>query len=105
MNEAAPLPTKDSIFTEFPTAFDGLIRAMDGEEFHIHLSSDAKSFCVTSPRSIPFAYRDKLAAELKLLEQQHIIAPVTEPTDWCAPIVVTPRRIVIPFACVSTCRT
>ena len=92
VNEAAPLLTKDSIITEFPTVFDGLIRAMDGEEFHIHLSSDAKPFCVTSPRSIPFAYRDKLAAELKLLEQQHIIAPVTEPTDWCAPIVVTPKK-------------
>ena len=75
----------------FPV-FDGLIRAMDGEEFHIHLSSDAKLFCVTSPRSIPFVYRDKLAAELKLLEQQHIIAPVTEPTVWCAPIVVTPKK-------------
>ena len=91
MNESAPLLTKDSIITEFPTVFDGLIRAMDGEEFHIHLSSNAKPFCVTSPRSIPFAYHDKLAAKLKLLEQQHIIAPVTEPTDWCAPIVVTPK--------------
>ena len=65
---------------------------MDGEQFHIHLSSNAKPFCVTSPKSIPCAYRDKLAAELDLLQQQHIIAPVTEPTDWCAPIVVTPKK-------------
>ena len=35
---------------------------------------------------------DKLAAELTLLQQQQIIAPVTEPTDWCAPIVVTPKK-------------
>ncbi|XP_065896213.1 uncharacterized protein [Dysidea avara] len=56
--------TKDSIINEFPRVFDGIIRAMDGEQFHIHLTSGAKPFCVTSPRSIPFAYRDKLAAEL-----------------------------------------
>ena len=48
--------TKDSIINEFPRVFDGIIRAMDGEQFHIHLTSDAKPFCVTSPRSIPFAY-------------------------------------------------
>ena len=65
---------------------------MDGEQFHIHLSNNAKPFCVTSPRSFSFAYRDKLAAELDLLQQQHIIAPVTEPTDWCAPIVITPKK-------------
>ena len=92
VNEAAPLITKDSIITEFPTVFDGLIRAMEDEKFHIHLSSDAKPFCVTSPRSIPFTCHDKLAAELKLLEQQHIFAPVTKPTDWCAPIVVIPKK-------------
>ena len=33
-----------------------------------------------------------LPAELTLLQQQQIIAPVTEPTDWCAPIVVTPKK-------------
>ena len=87
-----PLLTKDSVITGFPAVFDGTIRAMDGEQFHIHLTSDAKPFCVTSPRSIPFAYRDKLTAELELLQQQHIIAPVTAPTDWCAPIVVTPKK-------------
>ena len=77
------LLTKNSVVTEFPMVFDGIIRAMDGEQFHIHLSANAKPFCITSPRSIPFAYRDKLAAELDLLQQQQIIAPVTEPTDWC----------------------
>ena len=86
------LLTKDTIVAEFSSVFDGIIRAMDGEKFHIYLTANAKPFCVTSPRSIPYAYRDKLAAELESLQQQHIIAPVTEPTDWCAPIVVTPKK-------------
>ena len=52
----------------------------------------AKPFCVNTPRSVPFAYRDKLKAELDLLQSQQIIAPVTEATEWCIPIVVTPKK-------------
>ena len=76
----------------FPTVFDGQIRIMQGEEFHIAIDDTAKPFCVHTPRTILFAYQDKLQAELNLLESQHIIAPVTEATTWCAPIVVTPKK-------------
>ena len=72
--------------------FDGQIRVMQGEEFHLSLTANAKPFCVNTPRMIPFAYRDKLKAELYLLESQHVIAPVTEATTWCALIVVTPKK-------------
>ena len=77
---------------EFPTLFDGVVRNMDGEEFHISLTKDAKLFCVNTPRSIPSAFRNKLKAELDLLQEQKIIAPVTEVMEWCAPIVVTPKK-------------
>ena len=60
--------------------------------FHIALTKDAQPFCVNTPRTVPFAYRDKLQAELDLLQKQGIIAPVTEPTEWCSPIVVTPKK-------------
>ena len=59
---------------------------MQGEYFHISLTDDVKLFCVNTPRSIPIAYRDKLRAELDILHQQNIITPVTEATEWCAPI-------------------
>ena len=84
--------TRDEIMAEFPSVFDGQIRIMPGEEFHIKLTEDARPFCVNTPRTIPFAYKDKLKAEIDLLAQQGIIAPVTEPTDCCAPIVVTPKK-------------
>ena len=70
---------------EFPSVFDGQIKTMDGEKFHIALTNDAQPFCVHTPRTIPFAFCDKLKAELDL-------APITEPTEWCAPIVVTPKK-------------
>ena len=33
-----------------------------------------------------------LKTNIDLLVSQEIIAPVTEPTEWCAPIVVTPKK-------------
>ena len=72
---------KHSVVQEFPTVFNGNINSMEGEKFHIYLTDDAKPFCVNTPRSIPYAYCDKLKAELDLLESQNIITPVTEATD------------------------
>ena len=69
--------------------FNGQIRTMLGETLHISLTENARPFCVTTPHTIPFAYRDKLKNEIDLLTSQGIIAPVTEPTEWCALIVVT----------------
>ena len=81
-----------TLVAQYPAVFDGQIRVMDGEKFHITLMEDPVPFCVKTPRSIPFAYRDKLQAELDLLQEQGIIAPVTEVTGWCSPIVVTPKK-------------
>ena len=72
--------------------FDDRIQVMEGEKFHISLTPGAIPFCVKTPQTIPFAYRDKLKAELDLLQDQGIIVPVTEVTEWCAPIVVTPKK-------------
>ena len=72
--------------------FDGQVRTMEGEEFHISLTTDAKPFFINTPCSIPLAYRDKLKAELDLLLSQEVIAPVTEATVWYAPIIVTPKN-------------
>lgn len=86
------LPTAKDIMKEFPTVFDGQVRVMEGEQFRIQLQDNAIPFCIKTPRTIPFAYRDKLKEELDLLQQQGIITPVTEATQWCAPIVVTPKK-------------
>ena len=43
---------------------------MDGKEFHITLTEGAKPFCIKTPRTVLFAYRDKLKAELEILETQ-----------------------------------
>ena len=86
-----PVPTFD-IRREFPTVINGQVKTMEGEKFHIALADDAKPSCVNTPPAVPFAFCDKLKAELDLLLEQVIIAPVAEPTEWCAPIVVTPKK-------------
>ena len=82
----------EGIVQEFPLIFDGEVTTMEGEVFSICLTEEAEPFCIKAPRSIPFAYCDKLKKELDLLQQQGIIVPVTEVTEWCAPIVVMPKK-------------
>jgi hypothetical protein len=86
------LPAATEMMAEFPSVFRDEVVSMEGEKFHISLEGNAKAFCVNTPRVVPYAYREKLQAELASLQSQGIIAPVTEPTDWCAPIVVAPKK-------------
>ena len=86
------LPTQRGVTQMHPNMFDGQIRTMEGEKFHISLRPDAKPFCVNTPQSIPFAYLNKLKDEIDLLLAENIIMEVTEATEWCAPIVVTPKK-------------
>ena len=84
--------TKEDLIREYPQVFSDVPRPMPGEQFHIGLEDDVVPYCVTTPRTIPYAYRDKEKAELDRMVSERIIAPVTEPTRWCAPIVVAPKK-------------
>ena len=84
--------TSESLNEEFPSVFDSKVKPMEGEQFHIALMDDAKPFCVNTSRTIPYAYREKLKAELQSLEEQGMIAPLSYPTEWCAPIIVAPKK-------------
>ena len=55
--------TMDRIMEKFPAVFDGQIRMMERKEFHILLVAEAV-FCVKTPQSVPFAYREKMIVEL-----------------------------------------
>ena len=91
-NTATQKSSFPDITAEFPTVFDGRIRVMPGEYFKIHLKEDAVPFCATSPRRVALSLRQPLKEELLKLESEGIIVPVKEPTEWCAPIVVEPKK-------------
>ena len=82
------LISKEELMKEFHTVFDGQIRTMPGEVFRIRIIEGAKPFCIGIPWTLPYAYMEPTKNELELLESQGIITKQTEPTDWCAPIVV-----------------
>ena len=79
------------VTAEFPEVLDGPIRTRL-EQFRIRLCEDAKPLCVTTPRRVPFSLRSKLQEELQRLEADRIIKKVTEPTEWCVPIFVAPKK-------------
>ena len=53
----------------------------------ITLREDAKPYCINTPRRVPFPILPKVEDELMRMEREGIIEKVTEPTEWCAPMV------------------
>lgn len=74
---------------EYSHLFKG-IGKMPGE-YHISLNDDTKPFAITSPRRIPFPLLPSVKNALDKMVKEKIIEPVSEPTDWVAPMVVAPK--------------
>ena len=84
------IPTKEEIIAEFSDVFstDAPLGTMHGKPMHISVKEGAIPFKVNGARPIPFAMRDEVKTELDRLVTLGVIAPVTEPTDWCHPMSV-----------------
>ena len=68
------------------------LNIIKGRSVHIKLSEDNTPYNVPAPRRVPFPLIPKLQAKIDRMLETDVIMPVTEPTDWCAPIVVAPKR-------------
>ena len=63
---------------------------MRNVEIKLHIDPDVPP--VTQPeRRMPFYLQNKVAAELKRLEENDIIEDATSPTSWVCPIVAVPK--------------
>ena len=91
-NSTAAVASKETLLSEFADVFDGRVTSMKDETFKIHLEPNAVPFSVTTPRRIPLPLMNNLRKELQNLQDLGIIRPVTEPTPWCAAIVVAPKK-------------
>ena len=54
---------------------------------HIELADNAVPAAVTTARGVPLPMMKDVQEELKRMESSGIIQSVTDPTDWCAPMV------------------
>ena len=87
-NCAPPCIDKQLINKEYGDLFKG-IGVLPGE-VTLYLKDDAVPV-VNPPRRVPEALKSKLKAELDTMESDHIIAKVTEPTDWVNSLVVVEK--------------
>ncbi|KAJ8877220.1 hypothetical protein PR048_021674 [Dryococelus australis] len=81
--------TKVNVPVELPESVNGL-GEMKGT-VKIVLKDGAKPFVQLVPRTVPIPLLKKLKAEFEKLIQLDIIGPVTEPTEWVAPVVVVSK--------------
>ena len=74
----------------FPKMFDGLGNL--GEEYLIKLKGDAVPYSLFTPRNVAIPVREKVREELIRMEALGVVSKVTQPTAWCAGMVVVPKR-------------
>ncbi|XP_065190865.1 uncharacterized protein LOC135821797 [Sycon ciliatum] len=80
---------QSSVKSQYPELFAGV--GSFGSEHAIRLVDNAQPYSLPTPRRISLPMEAKDIEELQALEQSGVIRKVTEPTDWCAGMVVVPK--------------
>ena len=84
---------RSELLTEFADVFDDTtLKPMSGPPMDITLEDDAKPHRVYTSRPIAHAYREQVKTQLDSMVADGIIQPVSEPTDWCHPIVLVDKK-------------
>ena len=93
MDSANPQQLQQQLLEEFADVFDNSqLHPMDGPPMDIQLQPGGEPSCVRNARAIPFAYRDQVKSQLDGMLDDGIIEPMTEPSEWCHPIVLVPKK-------------
>ncbi len=79
-----------NIISQYPSLFSGL--GTFARELKIQLKPDAQPSTLCTPRHVPLPLRLKFLAQLEHMERLRVISFVTEPTPWCAIMVVVPPK-------------
>ena len=81
--------TRD-IKRRFPKVFSGLGNL--GDPYEINLKEGARPYALYTPRNVSMPYRAQVGSELDRMQQMGVIERVEEPTQWCAGMVVVPKK-------------
>lgn len=82
----------DSLNTGLLEDVFGDIGLLKCDPVKIDLKANAEPYSLTSPRRVPFPLLPKVESELNRMLKMGIIEEVTEPTDWCAPMVPVEKK-------------
>ena len=74
---------------QFPSLFQGLGKLQG--QYSIKLQEGAKPYALTTPRRVPIPLMKPVKEELERMEKMGVISRISEPTDWCAGMVVVPK--------------
>ena len=78
------------ITDQYPALFTGL--GTFKVSYAIKMKADAQPYSLFTPRNVPLPLRKKVAEELIRMESLGVISRVNQPTDWCAGMVVVPKK-------------
>ena len=62
------------------------------DKYCIKLRDGAVPYSLFTPRNVAIPLRDKVHKELERMEAMGVISKVSQPTEWCAGMVVVPKR-------------
>ena len=79
----------DSVVGQFPELFRGLGKLRDSYKIKLQ---GVIPFTLTTPRRVPIPLLPKVKEELQRMESMGVITRIEEPTEWCAGMVVVPKR-------------
>ncbi len=74
------------------TYSDTSLPEMNGDAFKIHLKPDAQPYAQAKARKILIPYMDQFRKQLDEMERLRVISSHKEPSTWCHPIVITPKK-------------
>ena len=66
---------------------------MKESSYEIRLLDGAQPYSLATARRVPYHMYEKVQSELQHMVQLGVIQPISEPTEWCSPMVVVPKMI------------
>ena len=75
---------------KYPSMFTGLGTMKC--KYDIKQKDGVNSFCLAALRRMPLPLRSAVINKIKRMLDNNVISQVTKPTDWCAGIVVVPKK-------------